>query len=1174
MKRKTKAAIASFCVVPLLFVLFQNFTPTNSALGEPTIEDLFSGKARFQTLSESQKIQFHFAENHVINWDPKVAFFKNPSSTGHKYFAFVRGTYTLPALVHPFAEKNNIFLMASDDGITYGQYGPAIFERFKANFTVYDPHLSIDSGSSPERYILTFECEKIKADGSFEFGASVCISESTQPLVAASWSEPRVIVRNEGYKSASTGVTLVDEDKLYLKWTIVDDGIRSSGGSLGPDEGYESASSWAAEIFGTSTYMGRSSQIGKLIMGADQNTRCTSSWDCNNRDIHDWKKINSKYYAIYNGGNYYRCTRPDAERAAGLTNNWGLAIRRSNAALGDYSESTGIVIGTHRNDTCAISYPTLEVIDGVTYLFYAHSAEVAADPNAKINHSYRSKLVWGTRPAATHAPMSSQPQFDKKPIGEIGPFIKRLYSEFLGRVPSDSEVGWWINHTTSQLNKSKDLPTGIFFSLEAQNRRYMRSLDLVVTDLYRGLLTREPAIEEVSNWSGSGIPLGNIWHYFINSSEYRTYQLYSEVLDRRIDGEGFTNVRNYLENSGSESELRQTVSQSAEARALVNNLYIEVLGRSVDPEGLQSVLTALGAGYSISDIRYNLATSQEARNILNSVHQQYFQVPAAHENIQRSLLSLAHRGSLGDAIQNMADTTRLTQTRQGRSRVIGYINDVYSRPTTHFVWGWACTENNPRQMNINVYRGQSSASILVASGKTGIEAEVGVQSLCKSKGFNLLRFNVEIPNSTLDPSNVANTIFVEAVDPVTEKKLMLLKVKPVSLTFITPPRRTPANVDELKKSISELLKKRYGRNGSAGEIAKLVQTMIDAELSLKQVDSLIATSAPALRFKAIADRNWVYRLQLPSNNVYLITTNPSEGLRSGYKYQGAIFQIYNSGSPARKAIFSCKMNGQNTQFLSTRSDCEGHFVDRNIGYLPQAATPTETLPVYRCFKSSHLHTTDQNECDTGGFKFKTILGYTQSMNSFMKAPNLVYLQNEKKIKKMYLDHFGRDATAWEASVWMSRLTQGQLNLVQIENILSTSPASLLFKGNSDRIWVYKLSQPVNQSYYYTTKPTEALRIGYRYESTAFQIYRKTAKDRQQVSICQFSTSKSYFLSTAMDCEGQTIVTRIGYLSKIATATDRIPIYRCSKDHTFYTTDQQECSAAGFTNQGVLGYTQQ
>ena len=216
------------------------------------------------------------------------------------------------------------------------------------------------------------ECAKFNT--LLPFSASVCTSVSTEPWCSSSWSPPQLVIENQGFKSASTGVSLIENGKIYLKWTIVHDGIVTS------DEGGESASSWAAELHNVSRYEGYSTTRGHVLLGAKPNTHCTSAWDCNNADLQDWKHIGNYYYAIYNGSNYFRCARPASERA--VNNQWALAIRRSTTPLGSYATSTGPMIAAERDDLCGISYPVLHEIGAEIFLYYTYYIGQFNDPNA------------------------------------------------------------------------------------------------------------------------------------------------------------------------------------------------------------------------------------------------------------------------------------------------------------------------------------------------------------------------------------------------------------------------------------------------------------------------------------------------------------------------------------------------------------------------------------------------------------------------------------------------------------------------------------------------------------------------------------------------------------------------------------------------------------------------
>jgi hypothetical protein len=105
---------------------------------------------------------------------------------------------------------------------------------------------------------------------------------------------------------------------------------------------------------------------------------------CCCRDKQDWKREGAFYYALYNGANYYRCN-----------GTWGVSISRSSSAVGPeyapallhhappatfiliapvrYTERLPLSqgIAAERHDTCGISYPMLNVVDGQPFVYYA-----------------------------------------------------------------------------------------------------------------------------------------------------------------------------------------------------------------------------------------------------------------------------------------------------------------------------------------------------------------------------------------------------------------------------------------------------------------------------------------------------------------------------------------------------------------------------------------------------------------------------------------------------------------------------------------------------------------------------------------------------------------------------------------------------------------------------------
>ena len=348
---------------------FQNHCPTQYyTLGAQVsadallMMDLFNGTARLQTGAESQYISLTIPTATRL-WDQKLPILHNPfvarDGPSAKYVAFTRAflggnAFTITAL-------------SSSDAVNFVEIG-ALFHNLPSSgplSTVYDGHVSIDYSVCPPRYVMAMECAGNAGT------ASLCTSFSTYPSKPFTWSFPMVIVdgcaggnppacNTAAAESASTGVTLHDGYSKYAAWTQVYDGI-------GPNDPlvhtYSQDTGPLGSLFSYfGNVMGGTSPINPL-MSSEPHPWCTDAWDCNNRDKQDWKKEGDYFYALYNGANYYRCN--------GL---WGISIARSKTAVGvEYTDrlpiSRGILAAV--NNTCGISYPMLNVIDGELFVYYA-----------------------------------------------------------------------------------------------------------------------------------------------------------------------------------------------------------------------------------------------------------------------------------------------------------------------------------------------------------------------------------------------------------------------------------------------------------------------------------------------------------------------------------------------------------------------------------------------------------------------------------------------------------------------------------------------------------------------------------------------------------------------------------------------------------------------------------
>jgi len=182
---------------------------------------------------------------------------------------------------------------------------------------------------------------------------------------------------------------MIDGYHRFLSWTVVDDGtvwFEDANHQLNPDEGGERTYSSGLSVPDFGTDVGYVSHTGQELLSSDPDVYCQGSWDCNNRDMQDWKREGDFYYAIYNGANYYRCERPE-----GGVNQWALSIARrvvSDTAVGQYNEILQPLVSAERDDICGISYPVINEVNGELYMYYAYYSQGGG------NIMKRSKLIF------------------------------------------------------------------------------------------------------------------------------------------------------------------------------------------------------------------------------------------------------------------------------------------------------------------------------------------------------------------------------------------------------------------------------------------------------------------------------------------------------------------------------------------------------------------------------------------------------------------------------------------------------------------------------------------------------------------------------------------------------------------------------------------------------------
>ena len=497
MKRYSSATVIVL-LLSTLFFLFQNQVPL-PPLSPPTLADIFLRSARFQTIEEAQQVSLNFLDNAGV-FGNKLPILFNP--TDQRYYTYTR------RMIAP--SRFQIFMLSSSDGVTFQQVGAPLFDNLRTTWSLYDAHIAFDG----LRYIMTLECSQTGVTR-----ASVCISYSRTPFVALSWSQPKLVVENGVRLSASTGATVRFKGKTYVKWSLVDDGataFKSATGNILPDDGNESTSTWANQLFepsGSTVFLGRSGEIGKEILPARKNTLCAVGWDCNNIDVQDWKAEGEKIYAIYNGANYFRCMRPEDDQ--NFTNRWALSIRRSNAPLGDYRESSGILIDTVDRTKCGISYPVVNKVGGDTYLYYTYFI-------GNVNHMARSKLIWDNPLRVTDLTVNTSYRvaIGTRDDAKIEA-LKSLFVFLLDRHPTNLEMQPWLISITA--NGLSEAARSLLGSSEHEAKWSSRSTTAKVDSLYRALLLRAPdsaGLTQHQNAIDSGQSASATYEAFLSSPEF------------------------------------------------------------------------------------------------------------------------------------------------------------------------------------------------------------------------------------------------------------------------------------------------------------------------------------------------------------------------------------------------------------------------------------------------------------------------------------------------------------------------------------------------------------------------------------------------------------------------------------------------------------------------------
>ena len=349
------------------------------------LADLFNGSARLQNGSAAATIALTIPTATDV-WDQKLPLLHNPFAPGGRDAAGpLAEWYDEPAMLsvtRAFLGGNRFtlaLLNVSADGLRMAEIAPlwpesALTPGGKGS-TFYDAHIAVDHTVCPPRYILSLECA-----GNAGL-ASLCTSFTTHPSLPFTYTSPVVAVdgcanghpngcRDGQTRSASTGIAFVDNSPsgvigapgmLYQAWTDVDDSVHATFAQMF-GQGF-AAGAAARSYHGT---VEAASVLTQIPIGANPREHCTGGWDCDNSDNQDWKQEGEWMVVAYNGGNTYRCDGGQ----------WGssLARRRKLAGVaGAYDEKlplASVVLG-HPGAQCGCSYPTINVVGGQLFLYYA-----------------------------------------------------------------------------------------------------------------------------------------------------------------------------------------------------------------------------------------------------------------------------------------------------------------------------------------------------------------------------------------------------------------------------------------------------------------------------------------------------------------------------------------------------------------------------------------------------------------------------------------------------------------------------------------------------------------------------------------------------------------------------------------------------------------------------------
>lgn len=135
----------------------------------------------------------------------------------------------------------------------------------------------------------------------------------------------------------------------------------------------------------------------------------------------------------------------------------------------------------------------------------------------------------------------------------------------------------------------------------------------------------------------------------------------------------------------------------------------------------------------------------------------------------------------------------------------------------------------------------------------------------------------------------------------------------------------------------------------------------------------VAVAAMTFSNVAFTDTQRIYRFTNGSDFWY--TARYSEGsVKIGYLFDRASFAVFRETPPGVhvRPLYQCLLNFVNAHFLSNDVRCEGHIIERHLGYMSLQQLGG-MVPLSRCeslrIPGSYLTTFDRFECAVRGMRY-------------------------------------------------------------------------------------------------------------------------------------------------------------------------------------------------------------